>query len=139
MLSETAAKSYERFCEFRDATVPELVAGGWTVDEEGLKVPNPIADHLPPVRLRYRSPDDGLYYGLKDAVSVATGRRPRREGLPKLTERQRDAILRYLYDSENASSIIEDCPEFSDDEGSFSGMRRAVEHFIEKMRKGVGR
>ena len=139
MLSESANQSYERFKEFRDAVVPELLAGGWVFNEDGPRVSNPISPSLPRVRLQYLNPEDGLYYGLKDAVRVVTGERPRRAGIPKLTERQKNAALRYLYDPENAASIVEDCPEFQDDEETFPGYRRAIEHFIENLREGVRR
>jgi hypothetical protein len=142
MSSSSAAASYERFKEFRDGVVPELLAGGWTIDPDGPRVPNPCSPSspsLPRVRLIYRNPADGLYYGLKDAVRVALGDRPRREGVPKLTERQKDAVLRYLYDPENAASIVGDCQEFLHEEEEFSGLRRAVEHFIETLRANVGR
>jgi hypothetical protein len=138
-MSPSTAASYERFRKFRDAVVPELIEGGWTFDPDGPRVSNPISPTLPRVRLQYLNPEDGLYYGLKDAVRVAVGDRPRRAGVAKLTERQKEAILRYLYDPENAASIVEDCPEFPDEEGRFSGLRAAVENFIEHLREGVGR
>jgi hypothetical protein len=91
------------------------------------------------VHLQYLNPEDGLYYGLKDAVRVAVGDHPRRAGVAKLTERQKEAVLRYLYDPANAASIIEDCPEFLHEEEEFSGLRVAVENFIEHLKEGVGR
>jgi hypothetical protein len=130
--------NYEEFKKFQEAVVPELLSNGWTYDDDGPKIPNPLGRGLPPIRLRLRSPA-GLYYGLKDAVRVAVGDQPRRAGIPKLSSFQTNAILRYLYDPENASSIVEDCREFPDDEESFSGYRRAVEVFIENLREKVDR
>lgn len=132
MRSENAA--FERFRKFRDGVVPHLVALGWVQDPDGPRVSSPISPSHPRVRLHYKNPADGLYYGLKDAVRVSLGERPRRGGVAKLTERQKEAALRYLYDPGNAPSIVEDCPEFPVEDG----YRRAVEHFVEGMRGGVG-
>lgn len=60
----------------------DLVEDGWFRDPEGALETNPTPGELP-IRRCWRSPHDGLYYGIRDALRIAMGKDPRHPGVPK--------------------------------------------------------